>query len=927
MALVEAPVASVTQLPFDVAYGLHNLALMLPLTPRFLHLAVLALLLVAPIVSALDNREPNTTLALPQVPPVYGYQTVNAFGNLTFTRPVVIVQQPGETNRLFIVEQAGNIYVVTNLATPTKTLFMNLTSRVRYVDNEEGLLGMAFHPDWRNNGYFYLFYTTDVTTTQGTGRHDRLARFEIDPGNPDAGLAASEFPLISQWDRDWNHNGGDVHFGPDGYLYVSTGDEGGGGDNRNNSRFINKNFFSAILRIDVDRKPGSLEPNPHPAVHTDGQGQAYYSIPVDNPFIGATSFNGQDIDPNTVRTEFWAVGLRNPWRMSFDAATDILYCADVGQGLWEEVDIIVKGGDYGWEYREGLHAYVDGDGNNDVPAGVTLIDPIAEYPHNSGPSIPSGIAQGNSITGGVVYNGDRLAQLTGFYVFGDAGSSRIFALRYNPDTGRAESFQQLTTASQPVAFGIDPSNGDVLIVRLGGTVSRLIYSNDPVTGGPLPLQLSQTGAFSELSTLSPQPGIVPYELNVPFWSDHAHKSRWFSIPDVNDTMTFSAAGNWQFPAGTVWIKHFELELTEGDPASRRRLETRFLVKNDDGVHGFTYKWNEAETDAGLVAEAGQDETITIRDAGGAVLREQVWRYPSRSECLQCHTPDGGFAAGFNTVQLNRAHDYGSGALNQLTALSGVGYFDAPVANVATLPKLSRPDEADVSLERRVRSYLQANCVACHQPGGPAQGNWDARIVTATDEANLINGLLVNDQGEPANRVLAPGDLAHSELLRRISLRGAGQMPPVASTIADPDGVALIAEWINALPQRQTFADWQLAVFGSTTAPEAAPDFDGDGDGADNFLEWLTGTEHDNPESVWRINISTDGEGVGIGFDRIAERGFEVQFKPELVPGESWQVLEVPSNQPNFGSANALADVTDSPANSPARYYRVRVFPQ
>src|SRR5690606_34076684 len=149
----------------------HNLARMLPLTPRFLRLSVLALLLVAPIVSALDNREPNTTLALPQVPPVYGYQTVNAFGNLTFTRPVAIVQQPGETNRLFIVEQAGNIYVVTNLATPTKTLFMNLTSRVRYEDNEEGLLGMAFHPDWRNNGYFYLFYTTDVTTTQGTGRH------------------------------------------------------------------------------------------------------------------------------------------------------------------------------------------------------------------------------------------------------------------------------------------------------------------------------------------------------------------------------------------------------------------------------------------------------------------------------------------------------------------------------------------------------------------------------------------------------------------------------------------------------------------------------------------------------------------------------------------------------------------------------------
>jgi uncharacterized repeat protein (TIGR03806 family) len=879
-------------------------------------------------VSALETREPNTTLAVPQVPPVYGYQTVNAFGNLTFSRPVAIAQQPGETNRLFIVEQAGNIFVITNLAAPTKTLFMNLTSRVRYVDNEEGLLGMAFHPDWRNNGYFYLFYTTDVTTSQGTGRHDRLARFEIDPGNPNAGLVASEFALISQWDRDWNHNGGDVHFGPDGYLYVSTGDEGGGGDNRNNSRFINQNFFSAILRIDVDRQPGSLEPNPHPAIHTNAQGQAYYSIPNDNPFIGATSFNGQTIDPNTVRTEFWAVGLRNPWRMSFDPVTGLLYCADVGQGAREEVNIIERGKDYGWRYKEGFINYGGGIPANTVQES-DLTPPIIDYPRTTSAStaIPGGHAQGTSITGGVVYNGDRFSQLKGLYVFGDFGSSRIFALRYDPESGQVQAFQQLTSAGQPAAFGIDPANGDVLIARLGGTVSRLIYSSNPTQGEPLPPTLAQTGAFSDLAMLAPQAGIVPYELNVPFWSDHAHKSRWFSIPDVNDTMIFSAAGNWQFPAGTVWIKHFDLELTEGAPASRRRLETRFLVKNVGGVHGFTYKWNEAETDAALVAEAGQDETITIRDAGGAVLREQVWRYPSRSECLQCHTPAGGFAAGFNTVQLNRDHDFGSGAVNQLAALSDVGYFAAPVANVATLPKLSRPDETSISLERRVRSYLQANCVACHQPGGSAQGNWDARIATATDEANLINGLLVNDRGDLANRVLAPGDVAHSELLRRIGLRGPGQMPPVGSTIADPAGVALITQWINALPQRQTFADWQLANFGSTTAPEAAPDFDGDGDGADNYLEWLTGTEPDNPDSVWRIDISMDGESVGIGFDRVADRGFEVQFKPGLVPGESWQALQVPSNQPSFGATTAPAVVTDSLTNSPARYYRVRVFPQ
>ncbi len=746
-----------------------------------------------------DSRLANNTLTVPAVPAVYGYQVVDTLGGLTFNRPVAVAQQPGETNRLFIVEQAGNIYVITNLAAPAKTLFMNLTSRVRYVNNEEGLLGMAFHPGWETNRNFFLFYTTDVTTSQGTGRHDRLARFEIDPANSSAGLPLSEFPLISQWDQDWNHNGGDLHFGPDGYLYVSTGDEGGGGDTYDNSRFINKDFFSAILRIDVDRKFGSLEPNAHPAVHTDPQGQAYYAIPADNPFIGATSFNGSPIDPNTVRTEFWAVGLRNPWRMSFDPATGLLYCADVGQNAREEVNIIEGGRDYGWKYKEGFIDHAGGIPANTVQES-DLTPPIIDYPRATSAStaIPGGHAQGTSITGGVVYNGDRFSQLKGHYVFGDFGSSRIFALRYDAETGQVQDFQQLTSATTPAAFGIDPSNGDALIARLGGTVSRLVYSSDPVTGDPLPLLLSQTGAFSDLATLATQPGIVPYDLNVPFWSDHAHKSRWFSIPDVNDTMTFSAAGNWQFPVGTVWIKHFDLELTNGVPTSRRRLETRFLVKNDDGVHGFTYKWNATQTDADLVTEAGVNEILDIRNPDGSALRSQTWRYPSRSECLQCHTPQGGYALGFTTAQLNHAHDYGQGVVNQITALSNMGYFDSPAPDPATLFALAPAAEESVSLELRARSYLQANCAACHQPGGTAQGNWDARFETALESAGLVNGPLVNNGGDPANRVIAPGDPGHSMILTRISQRGPGQMPPLASTDLDEEGIALVTAWINSL---------------------------------------------------------------------------------------------------------------------------------
>jgi uncharacterized repeat protein (TIGR03806 family) len=764
----------------------------------FTSLFVLAVLAPCTVVG-LDNRVPNTTLTVPEVPQQFGYQVVNAFPGLSFDKPVALVSQPGETNRLFVVEQAGKIYVITNLASPSKTLFLDISSKVETAASgysEEGLLGLVFHPNWRANRYFFVFYNIQTTTTSGTGRHDRLARFQIDSADPNTADISSEQPLYSQYDRAIYHNAGDLHFGTDGYLYVSTGDEGGARDAGGNSRVINKNFFSAILRLDVDRQPGSIEPNPHPAIHTDAQGQAYYAIPPDNPFIGTTSHNGKAINPDTVRTEIWATGLRNPWRFSFDPQTGTLFCGDVGQSGWEEINVIVKGGDYGWEYREGAHPHIDNDGDDTVPPGVTLIDPILEYPNFSGPTIPGGKAEGRSVIGGIVYTGSRFAQLSGMYVFGDYYNSRMFALRYDTLTGAVSDFQQLATAS-PVAFVADPGNGDVLFAHLAGTIYRLIYSTTPTQGQPLPPLLSGTGAFASLATLDPQPGIVPYELNVPFWSDHALKSRWFSIPDVNDSLTFSATGNWSFPSGTVWIKHFDLEITNGVPASRRRLETRFLVKNDDGVHGFTYKWNAGQTDADLVPEGGENEAITVYQLNGDVLRQQVWQYPSRGECLQCHTAVAGHALGFHTVQLNRAHDYGTGPANQIAALSTAGYFDSPVTDIPSLPALSRPDETAVSLEHRVRSYLQANCVQCHQPGGPSQGGWDARITTATASAGLINGPLVNDLGDPANRVLVPSDTVHSVLLQKLSTRGPGQMPPIASSIADPAGTALLTEWIAA----------------------------------------------------------------------------------------------------------------------------------
>jgi hypothetical protein len=292
--------------------------------------------------------------------------------------------------------------------------------------------------------------------------------------------------------------------------------------------------------------------------------------------------------------------------------------------------------------------------------------------------------------------------------------------------------------------------------------------------------LADTGAFANLATLAPQAGILNYELNVPFWSDNAFKTRWFSVPRTNQTITFSQTGNWSFPTGTVWIKHFELELTNGVPQSRKRLETRFLVRNSDGVYGLTYRWGNSQTNATLVPEEGMDETFTIRD--GSTVRTQVWRYPSRSQCLQCHSSVAGFGLGFGTAQLNRNYNYSGHVTNQIYALSDAGYFQTKVSDISSLVPLAHATNTFYSVEHRARSYLHANCVQCHQPGGAGLGNWDARITTPLSSAGIIDGALVNNLGNPQNRVIKPGSLTNSMIHLRTSTLGASRMPPLGSTV-------------------------------------------------------------------------------------------------------------------------------------------------
>ena len=733
------------------------------------------------------SRTAATSLRLGATAPAATYTTPRVFPTLSFTQPVAIVTPPGETRRIFVVEKPGRIWVIPDItaSAPTRTLFLDLTSRVTVsTDNndERGLLALAFHPNYASNGQFYVWYTLSTTTAAGGGLHDRLARFRVSASDPNVADAGSEQPLITQRDEASNHNGGQLLFGPDGYLYVSIGDEGGGNDQFENSQRIDRDFFSGVLRLDVDRRPGSLPPNPHASVHGDT-----YAVPPDNPFVGAASFNGAPVDPAGVRTEFWATGLRNPWRMSFDPATGRLWCGDVGQGAREEIDLIVRGGNYGWNYREGTIAGPRGN----PAAGTSFVAPVWDYPNP---------AQGSSVTGGLVYRGARLPALVGHYVFADFVSGRIWALRPDGENSvPAGNVQLLATDGGISSFGIDPQTGDLLLCDLiEGAIKRLAATDSP-GATPFPPTLSATGAFADVVSLSPAPGVVPYEPVVSFWSDHAKKRRWFALPDATSIFGFAADGAWSLPTGAVWVKHFDLELIRGDPASARRVETRIIVKTATGAYGLTYRWNDAQTDASLVPEEGADQDFTVVENG--VARTQTWRFPSRTECLTCHTPAGGHALSFNTRQLNRDHAFPGGTANIITALTQAGYLNsAGMPASAALASLAAADDVTATLERRARSYLDVNCSQCHQPGGTALGTWDARATIPLSLANIVNGRLIDNAGDPLNRVVVPGDPSHSRLLQRIATRGPGQMPPIATNERDRAGESLVAQWIAALAE-------------------------------------------------------------------------------------------------------------------------------
>lgn len=350
------------------------------------------------------------------------YVLKEAFPALIFDHPVGVYYAGDGSHRLFVVEQSGIIYSFINESNATnKQVFLDLRSKV-ISGGELGLLGVAFHPNFKDNGYFYIDYTADSPL------RTVISRFSINTLNKSTTNTSSELVLLEIAQPYVNHNGGQLAFGPDGFLYVGMGDGGSEGDPLGNGQ--NKStLLGKILRIDVNGKNGSLN----------------YGIPLNNPFMG----NSQGY-----REEIYAFGLRNPWRFSFDISTSTLWCGDVGQDAWEEIDIIESGGNYGWNIMEGKHCYSPATGCDQS----ALLEPVWEYGHDVG----------ECIIGGVIYRGTALPQLVGDYIYGDYITGKIWSLNLHGTTVEnstliVNSLLNLTSINADAA-------GEILIVAFDGKI-------------------------------------------------------------------------------------------------------------------------------------------------------------------------------------------------------------------------------------------------------------------------------------------------------------------------------------------------------------------------------------------------------------------------------------------------------------------------
>jgi uncharacterized repeat protein (TIGR03806 family) len=726
---------------------------------------------------------------LPEIAPSISgnWSAVNAFTNLLFTNSVGLTSIPS-TDELCVWEREGRIWSFQNSpGTTEKKLVLDIHNQCQGWD-DSGLLGIAFHPGFATNHFMFVYYTwvapgtvAGSPTTRPVPNlpdtyHDRLERYTLDAnGVAIPGSVKIFVDLTNQ--TVWHHGGGMFFHSVNGFLYWTDGDNSVG----DNDQLITKSLYSGVFRIDVDCRGGDVSHAP-PRQPTSGF-TANYFVPNDNPFVGQSN----------VLEEFFCLGLRSPHRMTYDAPSGKIFIGDVGESSREEIDVINPGEsglNFQWNYCEG--------NLGKMPAKYIGISrgPLLDYPHTDG----------RAVIGGYVYRGKEFTHdLGGKYIFGDNVFRTIWALDETATPVEKTLLCVMPKGTGPnsgtdytglSSFGTD-ADGEIYFCQMssiGGRIFKLQRGGPPPPTKNMPKLLSQTGVFTDLTNLTPADYLIPYTVNSPLWSDGAVKTRWFTIP-VNNVIGFSANGEWTFPAGSVFVKQFDLPVDDTNPKILRRLETRLLVRDMNGyVYGASYKWRADNSDADLVM-AGITEPIEIKTADGT--RTQKWFYPGRQDCLTCHTPASGGVLGLKTRQLNGLFKYPNGVTdNQLHTLGHIGMFDASFDDrkIFRYSHLVNITNTAAAPQIRVRSYLDANCSMCHRPGG-AGAFFDARFDTPLKKQNLVNGPVANQLGIAGAKVIVPGNTNKSILFHRISITGEGQMPPLARNLVDTNAVAVIGKWI------------------------------------------------------------------------------------------------------------------------------------
>ena len=742
---------------------------------------------------SLEQRVPWTASRMTGTPdPPAPYRTVNAFPGLRFTEPLVVTSAPG-TDRLFVLERYGRILSFPNAS--------NVQEADVLLDLHDGekmqFMGVTFHPQFQTNGFFFV--TMQVHDNGAGGM--RVSRFRLQADNPPRADPDSQ-EVIIEW-ASGGHNGGCLKFGPDGKLYICTGDSSGIADQLLTGQDIT-NLSGAILRIDADHQDADLA----------------YAIPPDNPFV----------DVPGARSEIWAYGLRQPWKISFDRETGDLWTGNVGQDLWEQIFLVQRGGNYGWSVMEGSHPFRPERKRGPSP----FIPPVVEHNH----------AEFRSITWGFVYHGTRLPELTGAYIYGDYDTGKIWMFRYDRDTEKVSDHRELVDSTlRLIGFGEDHSGELFLADHMSGLISRLEQNQAVDNATEFPRKLSDTGLFDSVPDHDVAAGVIPYDVIVPQWADGVTKRRFLALPGESkiefDGIKYpqpapGAPHGWKFPNGTVAFETIFMEMRPGDPASRRRLETRLLhyekltgteLVGDQLWRGYTYVWNDEQTDALLLEDLhGRDIALSIQDSnapGGR--RTQTWHIPGRAECMVCHNMAAKYVLGINTLQMNREFEYADSRNNQLAAFAQLGLFTAALPEQPdVLPALVACEDADADLSSRARSYLHGNCSHCHRKWGG--GNGEFRLLASLtqkdmgifDERPRHGGFYIPDA-----RMLAPGDPSRSVLFYRMAKLGPGRMPRLGSSLVDHDGLNLIHEWISGLePSARPNIQHAVATLNDITAREA-----------------------------------------------------------------------------------------------------------